>query len=539
MEKNVPARQIIVVVLLVGVLLAVNGSFSSPVRADWHSLTGTLPAYVGSVNFDISPDSHYVVYKADVDRDDTTELYSVPISGTIPIKLNPPLIEDGDVDRFFMTPDSQFVIYIADQEVDNRKELYRVPISGGTAEKLNANLVTGGNIETFQIDPENQFVVYLADQESNDVRELWSVPIGGGTSVKLNGTFVAGGDISTFKFDPLSNRVVYSADQEVDGRYELYSVPIAGGNVIKLNPPIVLIGGGDSGILNFQINPIIPVVVFLARETNGTGYWQELYMVPTAGGIPAAKISVPLTAQQNIYNFGISPGGDRVVYTLVTRAAAGSGFPSKGILASTLIGGGNEVILTEPAAPTFGAETIRFTLDGSRVVYTFQGGDSQIPRLESSTVQSGVRATLYEPSPSDAPLYTYQPSSDPQWVIYQTGDFFGTAYTVPSAGGGSVNHGPGHTLFSTPDGSRLLFTRITGTENQSELISSQIFGGGVRDLSGMAGSGYVGNTVASADGSRIVFLVQIGGQYDLRVSDGTPPSRLPRLRRTPRHRHRF
>src|SRR5690606_5082716 len=104
---------------------------------NWHSLTGMLPAHVDAVDSNISPDSRYVVYRADVETDDVTELYSVPVSGTLPVKLNPPLVAEGDVDRFLITPDSQFVIYIADQEVDNRKDLYRVPIGGGVAVRLN------------------------------------------------------------------------------------------------------------------------------------------------------------------------------------------------------------------------------------------------------------------------------------------------------------------------------------------------------------------------------------------------------------------
>ena len=245
---------------------------AQPAYADWHSLSGTLPDHVSGVNYIVSPDSRTVAFAADIDTDDVGELYAVPITGTTPIKLNPPLVDGGDVQssRIAFTPDSQSVIYLADQEVDNRIEMFSVPAGGGQALKLNPELVAGGNITQFRIDTKNLRIVYVADQETNEVFELWSVPIGGGTSVKLNGPFASGGNVSSFIIDPLSNRVVYSADAETDAKFEIYSVPVAGGIAIKLNPPIVLAGGGDSGICcgDFAVNPIIPVVVFIARQAD-------------------------------------------------------------------------------------------------------------------------------------------------------------------------------------------------------------------------------------------------------------------------------
>jgi Tol biopolymer transport system component len=116
-------------------------------RADWRSLSGGfLPAFASEPSFVISPDSRMVAFVTDKDTDDIHELYAMPITGTAPIKLNPPLVSGGDVNtgRFQFTPDGQYVIYLADQEVDNRAELFRVPV-GGQAAKLNPFLTTEGN----------------------------------------------------------------------------------------------------------------------------------------------------------------------------------------------------------------------------------------------------------------------------------------------------------------------------------------------------------------------------------------------------------
>src|SRR5439155_9878102 len=96
------------------------------------------------------------------------------------------------------SPDSQTVVYTAKQNVDEVYELFSVPITGGTPVRLNAPLVPGGDVvdsppgysvpaNTFMITPDGTRVVYRADQDTNDVIELYSVPIGGGTPVKLNG----------------------------------------------------------------------------------------------------------------------------------------------------------------------------------------------------------------------------------------------------------------------------------------------------------------------------------------------------------------
>lgn len=495
-------------------------------HANWRSLSGLLPEYVDGVDHAISPDSQVVVFITDKDIDDVKELYAVPITGTTPLKLNPPLVTGGDVSRFSFTPDGQSVIYLADQEVDNRVEMFSVPAGGGPTLKLNLPLVAGGNVSNFTIDAKNGRIVYMADQETNEIYELWSILITGGGLVKLNGALVSGGNIGVFKIDPLSNRVVYSADQETDGKYELYSVPILGGTPTKLNPPIVLTGGGDSGLYDsFAVNPVVPVVVFVARETGSHG--GRVYMIPTAGG-DTTQLSFNLLANQRILNFRISPSGDRVVFNVGTNS--GSTFAFKGNLYSVLIGGGGAENVTEAADPLFGTSNYRILPDGSRVVYNFQNNAGTTERLESATML-GARTQLYVPGASDPPLYNFDLSPDSQWVVYQDSSdgFPQSVHTIPPTGGNATNFGSSSYKSFTPDSGRIAYTRIVSIENRSELFSAQIFGGDERNLSGLNGAGYIGNVSVSPDSKWIVFVTQIDNQYDLRVSDGTvaQPSETP------------
>mgnify|MGYP000259414930 CR=1 FL=1 len=59
-------------------------------------------------DFAISPTSTHVVFKSDTRVDDVYELYSVPISGGTPTKLNPNIGGGKDVSSFVITPDGEF-----------------------------------------------------------------------------------------------------------------------------------------------------------------------------------------------------------------------------------------------------------------------------------------------------------------------------------------------------------------------------------------------------------------------------------------------
>ena len=128
----------------------------------------------------ISPNGSRVIYMADQDTNNVFELFSVPIEGGQPIKLNPPLAPDGDVSSLpyiGISPDNSLAIYTADQESDEVFELYSVPIEGGPVVKLNAPLVPGGAVSHYQISSDSSRVVYAADQETDGVFELYSASL--------------------------------------------------------------------------------------------------------------------------------------------------------------------------------------------------------------------------------------------------------------------------------------------------------------------------------------------------------------------------
>ncbi len=76
--------------------------------------------------FQISPDSSRVVYLAQQETFSVFELYSVPLGGgALPVKLNSTLVNNGDVQADFqISPNSSRVIYRADQDTDTVDELF-------------------------------------------------------------------------------------------------------------------------------------------------------------------------------------------------------------------------------------------------------------------------------------------------------------------------------------------------------------------------------------------------------------------------------
>ena len=224
---------------------AITGG-EAPVR-----LNGELP--VGgdvSPGFKLAPDSSRVVYRASQDDPNVVEVFSVPLAGGSNLKLNDQLAPGGNVtfdDRFsglntreviHISPDSQRVIYSADK-IDEVFELFSVPIGGGTPTRLN-DPVLGWSGPEVQFTSDSTQVVFLAEQTAPLVQELFVAPLaGGGGMVKLSGILVPGGTVmADFQINHDDSKVVYRADQDVDNMIELYWAPLTGGGTTKINGPL-------------------------------------------------------------------------------------------------------------------------------------------------------------------------------------------------------------------------------------------------------------------------------------------------------------
>jgi hypothetical protein len=236
------------------------------------------------------------------------ELFSVPIVGGLPIKLNGTLGPGGDVHQSQFCGSSDRVIYRADQQTDFVDELYSVPMTGGVAVKLSGTMTANGSVlgVLIRCSPAGDRVTYIADQDIDTVYELYGVPSTGGAVVKLNGPLVYGGEVLDYAIASTGDWVVYLAREEFGGVREVYTVPIAGGVSIKLNGNFTSIGGT---VFDFQISPEGSWVVYRATQD---GSLPRLFRAPTAG--PAGqdeRLSRLRVDQSNAWQ--IDPRGDRVI----------------------------------------------------------------------------------------------------------------------------------------------------------------------------------------------------------------------------------
>ena len=471
----------------------------------------SMPTFGDVESFEISPDGAYVVYLADADTDDVIELYSVPLSGGTPVRLNDTPVTGGDVHSFEISPGGSRVVYRADQDTNDVYELYSVPIAGpaGDGVKLNPALPTGGDVQReFEISPDGSWVVYRADQDSvrtaydaGGVYELYSVPIAGPASagVKINhllrfevhvcmpGEDLYTDDVVSFTISPDSSRVVYRAKryEGCDHVYEVFSVPIGGpaSDVLQLNGTLVT--GGD--VSAYDISADSSRVVYRADQDTNDVY--ELYSVPIAG--PAddvVQLNGTLVTSGDVSAYGISADSSRVVY----RADQ----DTNGVyeLYSVPITGpaGSGVKITDPVVyggSLLHVNNFELSSDGGWVLYQANLDDTHFYELYSVPIagpaDDGVKLNRPLPSGAYGLAIGFEISPDSSRVVYHADqdtvrvlELYSVPIAGPSSSGVKLN-GPlvdgGQVLMYgfqiSPDSSKVVYRADQETDNVDELYS--------------------------------------------------------------------
>lgn len=282
--------------------------------------------------FDISPDSSKVVYRADQDAPDVFDLFLVNVANPgSAVKVNAPLVAGGYVFAgFSFSPDSSQIVYRADQDVDETPEIFLTNIATpGTAQQLNPELTAGGEVSTaYRFSPDGTYVGYIADQEVDERQELFVVSVAAPrVSTKLNGPMTAEGDLCRFEFSHDSTRVAYCGDQETNDVEELFLVSLGSPGVSqKLNP--TLVPGGNVGS-HYDFSPDDTFIVYEAEQDVADR--NELYRVDLAAPGVATKLNAPIVAggvvydgvfYNGVYMFHIRPDGQHVAYVANQESAS-------------------------------------------------------------------------------------------------------------------------------------------------------------------------------------------------------------------------
>lgn len=251
-----------------------------------------------------------LVYEADANRNNMTELFLTSRDSATVSKLIGPQSGSGSVNSFKVSPDKTKVAVVGDIETQDVGELFVISLVDGSAPvKVSGALVAGGDVfGTVQWAPDSSQLAYIATQDNATVTELYTVFADGTGNVKVSDAAAAGGDVeSNFQWSPDSNQLAYLADQEAFNEIELYSVFADGTNNINVSD--ITEAGGD--VINFEWSPDGTRLAFLAdKDTDGT---IELYTV-FANGSGNVRVSGNMVPNGGVLNFRWSPNSDRLAY---------------------------------------------------------------------------------------------------------------------------------------------------------------------------------------------------------------------------------
>ncbi len=227
----------------------------------------------------VDPKGRYAIYFIQESNPPRLELYRSDLVSGAQLKLSGELVAGGTLMSTVRLVNSKgrYAVYVADQDADGVNELYRSDLKKGVSLKLNGPMVTNGDVDSFalQLDPKGRYVVYRADQNTDNVWELFRSDLKTGTSLRLSAPFVFGGDVLTtnYRVDPKGRYAVYVADQSLNGIYELFASKLKTGEVKRLNSPLP--DGAGIGFFNYQLGPKGRYAVYQIDEDTQGLY--ELY----------------------------------------------------------------------------------------------------------------------------------------------------------------------------------------------------------------------------------------------------------------------
>lgn len=166
-----------------------------------------------------------------------SKIFSVPAVGgaSTEIPLATPSASTFTIqDKLAVTPDGSSILFIGDYETVGKFELFSVPIAGGMPTRVNDDLPFAGDVTSFEISPDGTKVAYAAGQNVSSNNELFLKDLAGtaGSSVRVsdpasvNGgqpdvSRIANGGIS---FSNDGSQLFYLGDFENNDVFDLYVV---------------------------------------------------------------------------------------------------------------------------------------------------------------------------------------------------------------------------------------------------------------------------------------------------------------------------
>ena len=374
---------------------ALNELWSTPLTGGTPiKLSGTLPAGSDGVNsFKVSPDGNWVAFITAAPAFPavgTQQLWLVANDGTaaVPAAVSGPLSATGFINDFQWSPNSLRIVFRAARDVANQVEVYSKPLSGAAV-----NLSAGPNATrsaiAMQISGDSSRVVFVADRDTDTVNELYSVLIPGGGLVKLSGATIATANVdSRFLISDNSSRVLFLADRTVDGVFELHSNALDGSTgLIKLSGALL----GTSGVTSFRVTPDGSRVVF--RASKDTAGVFELYSASaTAVGLSIKLSGAVISGGNTTDRWNLTLDGQRVVFLAFKDSATLQELYSAPVNAANAA-----VKISDPAAVDTAGSAFAICPDSVCVVYLASAPSAGPKKLMSTTATAPVLGHLSAP----------------------------------------------------------------------------------------------------------------------------------------------
>ena len=488
--------------------------------------------------YQISPDNSTVVFLADQTTGGVFELYSVPISGGAPVRLNGPLAPGGNVIEFAIDTSSARVVYLADQREDETFELFSVPLGGGAPVPLNSFLTPDGDVKAFALSPDGSAAVFLADRNDDEVFDLFTAPIAGGApDVRLNSRTGPSGDVQPdFALTGDNQRVIFRYDPVANGLFGIFSAPLTGGATAD---DITLGQAGAPGgvsVADFVITPNNARVVFRYSFPSEIGL--KLALSPTVGPIfflnviasfgNGSSVELPDTTEVADGREGIDP----LPYA-VTADSAFVIFVADGTtdglyeLWRTPTNDGPGFIAPTSLTPGLGAnaDVASFALNSAtdRVVYKADAFSNNRYDLSSVRVDGSDNTLLAVPTAAQGDVFRFSISPDASRVVFRSDFSADESFelrSVPIDGSaaslrlnGPLAPGGGVALFAvTPNSQRVIYTADQDVNGVRELYSVLLSGGTPTRLNAsLVNGGDVDDFAVGPDdaNSRVIFRADL------------------------------
>lgn len=281
----------------------------------------------------------------------------------------------------------------------------------------------------------------------------------------------------------------------------LYSVPAD-----RSQAPVQLNVGSPRFIYDFAISPDGERVVYLTDEMLFGFSVRVLRSLPIDG----SQAAVRLNGDGTEVRFVISPDSARVVYIGDDHFSIGDD------LYSVPIDGSQSAVELshEPSA----VESFALSPTGARVVYRTPGPNGNGNDLYSVPLdQSQAPVRLNDPNAGPSSLFQYLVSPDGSRVVYVAAEDAGVRelFSVPidrsqppvKLSGALASGGDVQTVEIAPDGLRVVYVADQDTDDVFELYSVPIAGGATVRLNGaLVSGGDVQFHRISPDGTRVVYL---------------------------------